>query len=558
MNFPTNHSGHVNDALPTRYHIPAEQHPQQRLGYLPKATVRFATGMPVEPALLLQRRVCPTSVPAYANSRVTAAHIGQIDNIVRELSKREPYLLASQLGLQQWFRTELLYYTAKDYGREHLLQRGLRQIHPNNLFTHQQLLVALARIGRLDLAETYCRQFHIRFDYQPYNNTLQCEEPGRNDYGIDQVLSHFDLCQIFTGQLVDLSSIPLETLVQTTGYLELLNDPRLPEHRNDEGALVIYRFLENIVANKGRSLTVREAVSVLCKPEIGQINIAHRLIKAFTSRQPNMDTIARQKEQDRQTTSQTLQLILGLANQNVPLDVPTFAHTLGIPTFKMAQIPQAGADTQTLMGIIGQSRKLRDHLSAGHILYALLKAAEPYDVGRLHREIQRLKVPLFHQTTACRPPPITTPLAVTEVLTQVPDSKPLTMSFLSDLPLSHNWVLIGLAMGLSVVELEEIGESAKPDARLTAFYLSRKLTEPHRQLETGDLYQVLLELNDQEALRHFPKRLSFKRGTVLPIPIEQAMTSGLDTVKALCRSENIRYLSYINPLLHHEWVNNRR
>ncbi len=562
MNLSTNHSGSVNGVLPTPCPAPTEQHPQQSadLDYSPTVTVGLTTEVPTEPVFLSQRRVCHTSgAVTSANSRLTAAHIGQTGNIIEELRNRELYLLALQLGLSRSIRLTLLYTAAvHKNGHDYLIQQ-LRQIPPDNLFTHQQLLGALARSGRLDLAEMYCRQFNIPFAHQCYDNTLQCEESGHDNSNIDQVLSHFDLCQIFTGQLVGLSAIPLATLAQTTGYSGLLSDPVLAELQSED-TLAIYRFLENIVAAKGRSLTVREAVTILCKPEIGQINIAHRLLNAVTGRQPSVGTIIHKPDTQKielgyQPATQTWRLIQGLVENKVPLDVTIFAHTLGVPAVKMTQIPAVKLNTPTLMNIIEQSRKLRDQLSPGHILYALQQAAIPYHLGQLRHAILYLNVPLFHHTVACHPPPISAPLAVPEILTRAPDSVPLTMNFLGDLPLSHNWVLIGLAMGLSTDELKGISEMAKPDTRLTAFYLSTKLTEPRRQLETGDLYQALLQLDDQEALRHFPKRLSFKRSTELPTATRQAMTSGLKTAKALCKKGDIKRLSSLDPLLYHEWIN---
>jgi len=567
----------VNGALPTPSPR-AGQCPQQRVVYLPAATVGFTAEKPVEQPSLSQRRICYPP-PASANIWLTTAHVAQIEHIIYELGYEQLYLLALQLGLPQGYRLTLLWTTANEAvvakakvakatteeeaaaavaahkgGHECLVQL-LGHTLPEHLFTHQQLLAALVRIGRTDLAEMHCDQFNILFDYQHYDsNTLQCEEPGHNGNSIDQVLSHFDLCQIFTGRLPGLRSIPLETLAQTTGYPQLLNDPQLPYFK-DENTLAVCRLLENIVAGRKQSLTVREAVAILCKPEIGQINIAHRLINAFTSRKPNEG--APPAVWDDQQSLETFRLISKLGGLKYPLlDVATFASALGVPDFKMEQMQPLTPNTSTLMNVIFQARQLREQLSAGHILYALEEAATVCDALPRLREIQRLHVPMFHQTTACKPPAISAPLAVTEVLTQVPDSKPLTKSFLGGLLLSHNWVLIGLAMGLSAAELEEIGESAKPDARLTAFYLSAKLTEPHRQLETGDLYQALLQLNDQEALRYFPKRLSSNRSTELPKAVEQAMTSGLKTAKVLREEGQTQHLSHIDPLLEREWVNN--
>ena len=137
----------------------------------------------------------------------------------------------------------------------------------------------------------------------------------------------------------------------------------------------------------------------------------------------------------------------------------------------------------------------------------------------------------------------------------MPESVPLTATFLSTLPLSHNWIPIGLAMGLNKEELSQINTRSKSDSRLLAFYLSEKLIEPHRQLETGDLYHALVELNDQATLDYFRRSQSGRRINPLPESAKQAMKQGLQAAIALCQDhskDKTPFLKY----LQHELVRN--
>ena len=119
----------------------------------------------------------------------------------------------------------------------------------------------------------------------------------------------------------------------------------------------------------------------------------------------------------------------------------------------------------------------------------------------------------------------------------MPYSVPLTMAFLGSLPLSHNWIPIGLAMGVSREELQQIAHKSASDKRLAAFYLSNKLIETNRQLETHDLFQALLDLNDQQAIGYFNNSLMGQRSEPMPEEMKQVLRRGRRTAHALCRAQ---------------------
>ncbi|MGO0306121.1 hypothetical protein ACTL6P_05810 [Endozoicomonas acroporae] len=135
-------------------------------------------------------------------------------------------------------------------------------------------------------------------------------------------------------------------------------------------------------------------------------------------------------------------------------------------------------------------------------------------------------------------PPVLKPLFWQDVHNDGTDpemtgSKPLTLDFLRCLPLSHNWYLIGLTMGLSPDELSHIGKKTKVDFRvsanelsLAASELSRILAQSERGLETGHLYQALQYLDDQATLAYFPEHLSVHPDKPLPEHIAESVESG--------------------------------
>lgn len=554
---------------------PGHSIPQQK-------SVRFA--VQEEQAPLSQRQVFHGVASVTHQNRLTAAHFDHISDIFQQLLKKDTYLLALQLGLPADYRLKLLSDAAAGHDVKDSFEQQLREMAQNTMLSHLQLLVALTRSGRIDLVETYRYKFGIQFDPSLYEDTLYCEDPRQKSYKIDKALSLFDLCQIFSGKLDNLSATPIQSLAQVMGYSSLLADSELAklvesDKKRDEksdaknidesddksieeataesiektdGKFSTYWLLEKIIQSKG-DMTVREAAAVLCTPEIGQINIARRLIAAAID--PNKVPHHQYKEQFCQEAFQAFQLISALVNNRVMLDPEKFAHALRIPAYRVLPMRPMVVNTTALMEIILQARKCHYYLAPGHILYALQQAVASFDIDRLNAVFQSTNVPLFHRAGVVQPHAVESPFPLRRDLTQMPESVPLTATFLSSLPLSHNWVPIGLAMGLGQEELSQINSQGKSDARLLAFYLSEKLSEPDRQLETGDLYHALLELNDQEAIQYFLPSKSGQRINPLPEPVKQVMKQGLQSAIALCQDHTLDKTPFLK-YQQHERVRN--
>ena len=563
--------------------------------YIPQQqSVRYGQAQ-MQQSPLHQRRTSHTLMPAPVGNRLTTAHLDQITDIFQELlisdtcllttthldqiadifqelSISDTYLLAVQLGLPDDNRLELLSGGAAGDDVHDSLLEQLRTIAPNSKLNLQQLLVALTRSGRLDLAHICSHRFEIEFNDYEFERILSCEDPSPEPHGLDHNLSLIDLCQIFSGKLDDLSATPVQTLAQATGFRNLLANPELRRliefdirnadkkvaqpspnsggKTNDQ--LSTYWLLEKILQYRG-GMTAGEVAATLCIPEIGQFNIARRLIWAVTNLQTKEMSI-QLKVQLLHEAPETFKLISGLVDYKVPLDPEDFACALGVPAYIIALLRPLKPDTATLMNIIFQARKRHDYLHPGHILYALQRAVAPDDIRRLNVAYMKINVPLFRSYVVTKPPPFILPVEADESPAQTPDSVPLTSTFLSTLPLSHNWILIGLAMGLDRAELQQIHDKSDSDTRLLAFYLSEKLIEPHRQLETNDLYRALVRLGDQEALKYFSTSRSGRRTRPMPGPMKRELNRGMQIAIQLLENYE-RYQTpidkYLNP---EEWI----
>ena len=466
---------------------------------------------------------------------------------VEPLSCENLHLLAVHLNLPRHFRVKQLKEPkANNVYPDGSLNSDLYKLLTNKPITHHQLLVALSRSRRQDLIGKYLQLLKIPFTPNLYTNALACENPhihrpaddARRSDDFDhspadksQALSDSDLCRIFCGQLNDVNVIAPEILAQAAGYPELLNDPLLTELEQDH--LDIYLLLENILAKK-EHMNIEDVQEILYKPEILEVRFANRLdqVKSF---QPGIREAQQQSWQihtNHQLTPQLLGFISQLIAKNISPDLNSFASALGMPTFQVSQTLKLCQDLpklQQLMHVIMKAEQVSVKLTKGHLLYALKESIASDQVADLDSLLQ--EEPLFQQIVATKPPKKNTFLPHQEG--SLPHcSEPLTMSFLSNLPLSHNWCDIGLAMGLTYEELREISDKVSPRSQAVAFYLSAKLTEPHRKLETGHLFQALNLLKDQGTLEYFPRHLSAKPENTLPEATSQAMVVGRSEILA--------------------------
>ena len=480
------------------------------------------------------------------NSEITTPQLIRFCFQGELLSREDLFLLAVHLNLPRDFRVKLL--TEQKANNDYpdgSMNSDLFKVLTNKTITHQQLLVALSRSHRQDLINKYYQLAKIPFNPKPYKNALSCENPhihrraddaqrsddyDRSPADKSQALSDSDLCRIFCGQL-DMITITPEILAQAAGYPELLNDPLLTELKQNQ--LDVYLLLEKILAEKGQ-MNIGDVQEILYKPEILEIRFAKRLDKVI-SHQPSIMEAQLQSWQiptDHLPTPQVFEFFSQLVAEEILPDLKSFALALGMPAFRVTQTLKSCyglPKLEDLVKVIREAEHVSVKLTKGHLLYALKESISSNKMADLDNLLQ--KQPLFQHIVATQPPKEKTFLSKKEV--SLPHcSEPLSMSFLSDLPLSHNWFDIGLAMGLTYDELRVIGDKVSPGSKAVAFYLSAKLTEPHRKLETGHLFQALSLLNDQDTLEYFPIHLSAKPENALPGATSQAMAVGRSEILA--------------------------
>lgn len=474
------------------------------------------------------------------NSEITLPERIRFCYEVESLSREDRYLLAVHLNLPHDFRVEQIVKQKANNVDPDGMNTDLFKLLNNKPITHRQLLVALSLSHRQDLVDKYRKLMNIDYTPQPYTNALSCENPHihrRADYARSsddydrspadksQALSASDLCRIFCGHL-DARPITPEILAQAAGYPELLNDPLLTELKQYE--LDKYLLLEKILAKKGQ-MNIEDVQEILYKPEIQEIRFAERLNKVISHRPGTMEAQPQswQIPTDRLRSPQLFQF-LSQAAKDISPDLKSLALALGIPAFQFTRILKScSGKLPQLMEVIGVAHHVSVKLTKGHLLYALKESISSDQMADLDSLLHKHRV--FDQIEATKPPNANTFLPQKEVsLSHC--SEPLTMSFLSDLPLSHNWFDIGLAMGLTDDELKEIDVKAGPGSKAVAFYLSAKLTEPHRKLETGHLFEALSLLNDQDTLEYFPMHLSAKPENALPEATSQAMAEGRSSI----------------------------
>ena len=510
----------------------------------PHALAHFA------PMVISQGSSPQSQNPPDINSEITLPQVLRFCSQVEQLSRETLYLLAVHLNLPRDFRLkQLTEQKSNNAYPDESLNSGLFRVLTNKTITHQQLLVALSRSQRQDLINKYCQLTQITFIPGPYTNALSCENPhihrraddaqhsddyDRSPADKSQALSDSDLCRIFCGQ--DSIAITPEILAQAAGYPELMNDPLLTKLKQNQ--LDVYLLLEKILAKKGQ-MTIGDVQEILYKPEILEIRFANRLDKVI-SHQPSIMEAQLQSWQiptDRLHPPQLFGFLSQLDAKKILPDLKSFALALGMPAFRVTQILKfycGRSILQDLMEVIQKAGHVSVKLTKGHLLYALKESISSDQVADLDSLLQ--EQPLFQQVVATKLPEADTFSPQKE--NSLPHrSEPLTMSILSDLPLSHNWFDIGLAMGLTHDELKEIDDKASPKSKAAAFYLSAKLTEPHRKLETGHLFEALWLLKDQDTLEYFPKHLSAKPENTLPEATSRAMAVSRSEILARERQQ---------------------
>ncbi|WP_422460783.1 hypothetical protein [Endozoicomonas sp. ALB115] len=439
-------------------------------------------------------------------------------------------------------------YAQANYLSLPVVNRQDKAIMEKLLITHKKLHTMLLGISRFDLVNLHCKNFGIVFD----QNRLGTQSPSSVETvdanaELDYQLDFFKLHQIVKKDDYQVCTVPEATIAFAAGYPELMMDQDLqsiPKRVNRFSTMIL---LKRILDKQGGVMTTNELVKIMSHPEIMAIRCAHRFIEALRGHPVTFSLV-----NEGNLSRQMLCLADGIAKIKIPADAIGNALGVSLPIIqsilKESFVDEADHD-QIYELLLAATHCQPGLLTPAHILYALREAAGPRLEGKLNRyiAINRKKLSLFLEPVlepGSEQPPVIKPLYRQDDDSSVTttSSLPLTPDFLRRLPLSHNWFLIGLAMGLPVDELREMDQKTRDKNNevkqakqsIAACYLSHKLAElGKRGVETGHLFRVLHNLDDQIALHYFPEHLSAAPEKELPVDIANAMEQAQSALKLL-------------------------
>ncbi|MGI2028551.1 hypothetical protein [Endozoicomonas acroporae] len=432
-------------------------------------------------------------------------------------------------------------------------------IEENCKITHEQLLMMLANISKPELVKLHCETSGIAVDQSQFlSDWPACVQAADTHAALNHKLDIFKLDKIFQkekrGFFYD---IPTTTLAYAAGYPELMDDQHIKQCSgvaNDDANKVL---LKKILDKHGGSITTNEIVKIMCNPEIMIISCAYRLIESLKG-----NTIPFFRSHNLSWNQQIVDLtyqvsVLGINAEHL-------GRALGVPLHIIQKIVDRDynlvSNQEKFDDLFNQAILCSPRLTPGHIIHALREAGsasgcreelEKWIENDKKSDKRNTRLPWLNEFTPEALPELK-PLYRPEDdnSTEIVSSQPLTLDFLRNLPLSHNWFLIGLSMGLSADELESIGsgtitKNGLPDRfklSLAAPALSRILVQ--KGLETGHLYQALKTLDDQATLTYFPKHSDDLPEKKLPGEIAKAFEQGQLTARIITAlgSENIKFL----------------
>ena len=523
-----------------------ESMPPKRVKAEP-STITANNVVPIPERSVISGTECAQLPETQLDSTVHWNNLG--NKITRGVSPNEQVLFAIYLGFppadiakilklvhwRQFAQDDYLFYPSLNQ-KDGLILEKLT-------ISHKKLLTMLAGISRFDLVELHCKNFGIVFDQSRFPTQWPPAVKAVDDNAaLDYQLDFFKLHQIFKEDGY-LHTIPTARIAFAAGYPELMTDQDLQTISSSDNELSTTILLKKILDKQGGSMTTNELVKIMSHPEIMAIRCAHRFIEALRGHPVTFSLV-----NEGNLCRQMLCLADGIAKIKIPADAIGNALGVSLPIIqsilKESFVDEANHE-QIYELLLAATRCQPGLLTPAHILYALREAAGPRLEGKLNRyiAINSKKLSLFLEPGS-EQPPVIKPLYRQDDDSSVTttSSLPLTPDFLSRLPLSHNWFLIGLAMGLSVDELRDINQKTththhkdqKKRHSLAACYLSDKLAElGKRGVETGHLFQVLHHLDDQVALHYFPEHLSAQPEKALPEDIANAMEQAKLILKLL-------------------------
>ena len=230
-------------------------------------------------------------------------------------------------------------------------------------------------------------------------------------------------------------------------------------------------------------ISLNDMVRLLERPDLGRLKEARTLVSEATGMSVD------------QTAVSIYSVFFPCMELPEPLE---FAVALGMPEEIRESLGVDGQGDNLSTNVLIEAEK-RGLLTDGNLVFAL------YQIGRadIKEKIQELAdvepVPLGDQASLALTPEELGLIPVEEE----PRSERLTLSHLTDIQMDHCWYWLGLAMGVSIRELELIAVNKKL-RNSCAEEFRKRLVRMSSELETGHLYQALISLNDQTALRSLP------------------------------------------------------
>ncbi|WP_257263137.1 hypothetical protein [Endozoicomonas sp. ONNA2] len=427
------------------------------------------------------------------------------------------------------------------YSQQHGLAREKLTI------PHGKLLTMLGGISRPDLVARHCDTFGLAVDQKQFCSEWPAGVRAVDTHtALNHELDFFKLQKIFIDDDY-LRSVPTATVAYCAGYPKLMKDQDLQQRSIIvDKCLSTPLLLKKILDTKEGRMTVNELVKILSKPEIMAINTAGQLIESLKGFPPRFNLSEQHK---RSLKNQIHHYAYDLGA--IGMDAESFGRALGLPLHIIQKILYRICKNEHgylyITKLLHAAFRCLPQLTSEHVAYASSQAARSSNCVERFEELiagKRKRYPWFCVSSP-EQPPVLKPLVWQAVHNggrgrEMAGSKPLTLDFLSRLPLSHNWFLIGLAMGLSQDELTDIGNKTKVNFRVSAnelsiaaSELSRILVQSKRGLETGHLYQALEYLDDQATLAYFPEHLSVHPDKPLPEHTAESIESGRSLVQVL-------------------------
>ena len=433
-----------------------------------------------------------------------------------------------------------------------------RLIEENSKITHELLLLLLANSSSPSLVALHCEASGFAVDQSQFlSDWPACVQAADTDAALNHKLDIFKLDKFFQKEKsLFFYNIPTTTLAYAAGYPELMDDPHIKQCSRVPNQFANMVLLKKILDKHGGSIDAREMVKIMTNPEIMRISSAYQLIESLkgnTAPYFRKDNIGHWGYQLGRLAS--IVSDLGMNPEH-------FARSLRIPLHliqKFFAINSGNCVEDQFIGLLKQAILCSPRLTPRHIIHAMNEAGKASGCNKeFEKWIEQDKkfdngaylpwLREFPPEELPKPEPLFWP--EDDHSTRIASSQPLTLDFLRQLPLSHNWFLIGATMGLSGDELESIGaETLDQKGRcyirrksLAAPALSRILIK--KGLETGHLHQALKLMNDQATLPYLPKHLTGQPEKALPGKIAKAYEQGQLTLRIVSAlgSKSIRFL----------------